>query len=109
MLRPDYRAPRERIEERDDQDVSPVVRTKCSPPATVFSLAAFPAPRLRFVIAAYLDGADCVASPISGPSSALESITEQNPVPPEAMGKVRLMADAWVTWGERQGMLGNER
>jgi hypothetical protein len=40
---------------------------------------------------------------------ALESITEQNPVPPEAMGKVRLMAQRWVTWGERQGMLGNER
>ncbi len=40
---------------------------------------------------------------------ALESITEENPVPPEAMGKVRLMAQAWVTWGEQQGVLGNER
>ncbi len=40
---------------------------------------------------------------------ALESITEQNPVPPEAMGKVRLMAQAWVTWGEQRGMLANER
>jgi hypothetical protein len=39
---------------------------------------------------------------------ALESITEQNPVPPEAMGKVRLMAQAWVLWGEQQGMLENE-
>ncbi len=36
---------------------------------------------------------------------ALESITEQNPVPPEAMGKVRLMAQAWVQWGEPQGIL----
>ena len=40
---------------------------------------------------------------------ALESITEQNPVPPEAMGNVRLMAQPWVTWGEQQGLLGNER
>ncbi len=38
---------------------------------------------------------------------ALESITEQNPVPPEAMGKVRLMAQAWVQWGEQQGILGH--
>jgi hypothetical protein len=36
---------------------------------------------------------------------ALESITEQNPVPQEAMGKVRLMAQAWVRWGEQQGLL----
>jgi hypothetical protein len=36
---------------------------------------------------------------------ALEAITEQNPVPPEAMGKVRLMAQAWVHWGEQQGLL----
>ncbi len=40
---------------------------------------------------------------------ALESITEQNPVPAEAMGKVRLMAEAWVAWGQQQGVLGNER
>src|SRR5713226_5375783 len=39
---------------------------------------------------------------------ALESITEQNPVAPEEMGKVRLMAQAWVRWGEQQGMLGHE-
>ena len=39
---------------------------------------------------------------------ALESITDQNPVPPEAMGKVRLMAEAWVRWGEQQGILGHE-
>ena len=39
---------------------------------------------------------------------ALESITEQNPVPPEAMGKVLQMAQAWVRWGEQQGMLANE-
>jgi hypothetical protein len=37
----------------------------------------------------------------------LESITEQNPVPREAMGKVRLMAAAWVRWGEQQGILGH--
>jgi hypothetical protein len=34
---------------------------------------------------------------------ALESITEQNPVPPEANGKVRLMAQAWIDWGKQQG------
>ena len=39
---------------------------------------------------------------------ALESITEQNPVPPESMGKVRLMAQAWVAWGEQQGVLDND-
>jgi hypothetical protein len=36
---------------------------------------------------------------------ALESITEQNPVPPEAAGKVRPMAQAWVQWGKQQGLL----
>jgi hypothetical protein len=39
---------------------------------------------------------------------ALESITEQDPVPPEAKGKVLLMARAWVKWGEQQGILGHE-
>src|SRR5271167_4699083 len=34
---------------------------------------------------------------------ALESITEQNPVPPEAEGKVRLMAQAWIEWGKQRG------
>ncbi len=34
---------------------------------------------------------------------ALESITEQNPVPPEAKGKVCLMAQAWIDWGKQQG------
>lgn len=34
---------------------------------------------------------------------ALESITEQNPVPPEAAGRVRQMADAWIQWGTQQG------
>jgi hypothetical protein len=36
---------------------------------------------------------------------ALEAITEQNPVPPEAAGKVRLMAQAWIDWGKKQGFL----
>src|SRR4051794_20828518 len=40
-------------------------------------------------------------------SWALEAITEQNPVPPEAMGKVHLMAQVWVRWGEQQGILGH--
>src|SRR5262249_47475981 len=34
---------------------------------------------------------------------ALEAITEENPVPPEAMGKVRLMAQAWIEWGIAHG------
>lgn len=36
---------------------------------------------------------------------ALEAITEENPVPPEDMGKVRRMAEAWIRWGEREGVL----
>jgi hypothetical protein len=36
---------------------------------------------------------------------ALESITEENPVPPQAAGNVRLMAQAWVEWGQRHGLL----
>jgi hypothetical protein len=36
---------------------------------------------------------------------ALEAITEQNPVPPESLGKIQEMADAWIEWGKRNGML----
>ena len=36
---------------------------------------------------------------------ALEAITEQNPVPPEAAGKVHSMAQAWIEWGKTQGYL----
>ena len=32
-------------------------------------------------------------------------ITGENPVPPEAAGKVRQMADAWVEWGKLQGLI----
>jgi hypothetical protein len=34
---------------------------------------------------------------------ALEAITEANPVPAEATGKVRLMAQAWIDWGSSRG------
>jgi hypothetical protein len=34
---------------------------------------------------------------------ALEAITVQNRVPPEAKGEVRLMARAWPEWGKSQG------
>jgi len=34
-----------------------------------------------------------------------EAITEQNPVPPQAKGKVCLMADARIEWGKQQGGL----
>ena len=40
---------------------------------------------------------------------ALEAITEENPVPPEDMGKVHRMADAWIQWGERAGVLKHGR
>jgi hypothetical protein len=36
---------------------------------------------------------------------ALEAITEENPVPPEAVGQVRLMAQAWLDWGCRHGFI----
>jgi hypothetical protein len=36
---------------------------------------------------------------------ALEAITEENPVPPEAAGRVRLMAQAWIDWGRQQGVI----
>jgi hypothetical protein len=36
---------------------------------------------------------------------ALEAITEENPVPQEAAGRVRLMAQAWIDWGRRNGMV----
>ncbi len=36
---------------------------------------------------------------------ALEAITQENPVPPEAAGKVRPMAEAWVAWGRQQGYI----
>ena len=36
---------------------------------------------------------------------ALEAITEQNPVPPAAAGKVSLMAQAWIDWGKSEGLL----
>ena len=36
---------------------------------------------------------------------ALEAITEENPVPPEAAGKVREMSRAWVDWGKARGLL----
>lgn len=36
---------------------------------------------------------------------ALESITEENPVPPDAAGNVRQMAQAWIEWGQRNGLI----
>jgi hypothetical protein len=34
---------------------------------------------------------------------ALEAITEANPVPEEARGKVRETATAWIDWGREHG------
>jgi hypothetical protein len=36
---------------------------------------------------------------------ALEAITDEDPVPAEAAGKVKAMAQAWIEWGKRHGML----
>lgn len=36
---------------------------------------------------------------------ALESITGEDPVPPEAAGNVRAMAAAWIQWGRQHGLL----
>jgi hypothetical protein len=36
---------------------------------------------------------------------ALEAITQEDPVPPEARGKVGEMADAWIAWGKQQGSI----
>src|SRR5437868_5714577 len=36
---------------------------------------------------------------------ALEAITDEDPVPPEAKGKVAQMAQAWIEWGKQRGLL----
>src|SRR3954463_8713158 len=36
---------------------------------------------------------------------ALEVIADENPVPPEAAGKVDDMARAWIDWGRARGYL----
>jgi hypothetical protein len=36
---------------------------------------------------------------------ALEAITEANPVPAEAAGKVKQMAQAWIDWGSQHGFI----
>ena len=38
---------------------------------------------------------------------ALEAITEENPVPPDAAGQVRRSAEAWVQWGRDRGLVGS--
>jgi hypothetical protein len=36
---------------------------------------------------------------------ALEAITEENPVPPEAAGQIRLMTEAWLEWGKQRRLI----
>ncbi len=36
---------------------------------------------------------------------ALEAITQENPVAPQDEGRVRKMAEAWIEWGKKQGLL----
>jgi hypothetical protein len=37
---------------------------------------------------------------------ALYKITGENPVPPEAEGNLKEMAEAWIRWGKERGYLG---
>lgn len=37
---------------------------------------------------------------------ALEAITEENPIPPDAAGHVRRSAEAWAEWGREHGLIG---
>jgi hypothetical protein len=39
---------------------------------------------------------------------ALEAITQENPVPPEAAGKVRQKAQAWILWGKQRGLVADD-
>jgi hypothetical protein len=41
--------------------------------------------------------------------NALTTITGANPVPPEARGRIQMMADAWVAWGIANGLLPTEK
>ncbi len=36
---------------------------------------------------------------------ALESITQEDPVPTEARGRIEDMAEAWIAWGRQQGYI----
>ena len=36
---------------------------------------------------------------------ALKAITGEDPVPPEAWGKVPAMAAAWLAWGRQRGLI----
>lgn len=36
---------------------------------------------------------------------ALEAITSENPVPPEANGSIDEMARAWIDWGRQKGYI----
>jgi hypothetical protein len=40
---------------------------------------------------------------------ALEAITDENPVPPEVAGNVPLMAEAWIEWGNKNGLTQHDR
>jgi hypothetical protein len=36
---------------------------------------------------------------------ALEVIADENPVQENARGDIRLIADAWIEWGRREGLI----
>lgn len=36
---------------------------------------------------------------------ALEAITNENPVPAEASGRIPLMTSAWLEWGQQRGLI----
>lgn len=37
---------------------------------------------------------------------ALEAITEENPIPTEAVGRVQESTEAWLEWGYQRGLIG---
>src|SRR5207247_8841119 len=38
-------------------------------------------------------------------SWALEAITDENPVPADVKGDMQRIADAWLDWGRREGLI----
>ena len=40
---------------------------------------------------------------------ALEAITSENPVSPDAAGKVEETAKTWLAWGRQKGLLADDR
>ena len=86
-----------RVERANSRAISSILRKwPCSSPISGLSAWVFPAVPLIFE--------DLRREPDQW-FWALEAITEENPVLPEAAGKVREMARAWIDSGKRHGFL----